>query len=482
MMHSQLKNTLFWLCFSLIFAVSGIQAKISEESKYRGAKLYRQTLQNNPPYVNPKIQDYVNRVGQRIVAASDWPDEKFVFTVTDRPSVNAYALIGGYIFVDRGLLAYVNTEDQLAAVLAHEVAHIVARHSERRKRSAEARQALGNLASVMTYWYTGSQELSSLPSYINEAWIKGYGRKMELEADEIGVVYLVRAGYAQEAMMEVISLLKHQDTLQRRLYRDRNKRPPNYHGIFSTHQRNDKRLHEVLSSADRLPQTFGSIEPVGDYLSKIDGLAFGPSSDNGFDYKNTYYNRVEGFRVDFPDDWTTQVRGHQLIGYPLSSPENAYVQLQIRYLRGDLPEPESYARDSLGLRLENVNLITPKGFTGLIGNLPERTDTFEKKRVALLLDDSRAYIFSGKLTDERLLDDWLIAFDNMLSTLSRLPEDAGFQVAQNRLRIYTTRPGDSYVSLSPPEADRHLVDRLRLLNGDYPRGELGPGERIKLVR
>lgn len=460
----------------------GSVALASDESDlYKGRKLFDEIIQKNPPYKDPKLQNYVNQVGQRIASMSDRPDLRFVFLVMDQPSVNAYALPGGFVFVDRGLLAFINTEDQLAAVLAHEIAHVTAKHSARREGAIRSSQAWRSIASVTAYWYTGSSELGSLPSHLGQAWIGGYGRKMELEADEIGLAYLIKAGYNHSAMLDVITLLKFQATLQRRIYRDRGQRPPTYHGVFATHPRNDKRLYEVLSNAKKLPKTFGYIEPIDDYLSQINGLAFGPSGSSGFDPENIYYNVQEGFSVDFPDSWNTQIQSSGITGYPLEHPEKAYIQLQVRYLGGPIPDPVSYVQDTLGVPIEGKRALNFRGFKGLIAEVPTQTNPFEKKRIAVLFDERKVYIFVGALKEEQLYDEWLIAFDSMVPTLQQLAEEDQFQATEQRIRIYTTKSGDSYVSLSPPGAEKNTIDQLKLLNGDYPRGEFGPGERVKVL-
>ena len=76
-----------------------------------------------------RLNAYINEVGQRVAAGSHRPDLTYTFTVIDSPEINAFALPGGYVYINRGLLLYLKSEDELAAVLAHEVGHITARHA-----------------------------------------------------------------------------------------------------------------------------------------------------------------------------------------------------------------------------------------------------------------------------------------------------------------------------------------------------------------
>ncbi|NIN35007.1 MAG: M48 family metalloprotease, partial [Gammaproteobacteria bacterium] len=89
-----------------------------------------------------ELQGYVQYVGEKVAAASHRPDLEYSFTVLDSPEVNAFALPGGFIYITRGLMAYLNTEGELAAVLGHEIGHVTARHAAR-QHSATALTGLG---------------------------------------------------------------------------------------------------------------------------------------------------------------------------------------------------------------------------------------------------------------------------------------------------------------------------------------------------
>jgi hypothetical protein len=101
-------------------------------------------------YDDPELQAYVDKIGQRLVAVSDMPDAEFTFTVIDAPEINAYATPGGFVYVNRGLIAYLNSEEQLAGVIGHEIAHVTARHHARRKTASVTNQVLGTTAYVIT--------------------------------------------------------------------------------------------------------------------------------------------------------------------------------------------------------------------------------------------------------------------------------------------------------------------------------------------
>jgi predicted Zn-dependent protease len=103
-----------------------------------GRKMHPQILQEYGRYADEELQAYVNDVGQRIAAKSHRPDLQYTFTVLDGEEVNAFALPGGYVYITRGIMAYLNSEAELAAVLGHEVGHITARHAVVRPPRASA--------------------------------------------------------------------------------------------------------------------------------------------------------------------------------------------------------------------------------------------------------------------------------------------------------------------------------------------------------
>lgn len=181
----------------------------SEEGMGQGiaAKIASQGLYRNKP-----VQDYVNEVGQLVVAASDAYDVGFKFFILDLPSVNAYACPGGIIFITKGALEHMTSEAELACFLGHEITHVARKHGmkemEERKEMITADQAFMNLdAPSDPSLAEVSDELDNmaLESYdtIFGGRLKGY----EEEADRIGLLYAARAGYDPHAMLNFLHRL-----------------------------------------------------------------------------------------------------------------------------------------------------------------------------------------------------------------------------------------------------------------------------------
>ena len=153
---------------------------------------------------NQNIQNYVNSVGQKIAKVSHMPELEFTYTAVNHDMVNAMALPGGYVFITRGLLEKLQTEAQLAAILAHETVHVTARHSE----SATNQQTLIALGLAIAMKDNDSKTVATVASVANQLIYTRYSRTHELEADEYGMDYMVKAGYDPKAIIETMQILK----------------------------------------------------------------------------------------------------------------------------------------------------------------------------------------------------------------------------------------------------------------------------------
>ena len=445
-------------------------------------------------YRNEKLTNYVNQVGQRLIDASGLYDGAgFSFYVLNDPSSNAMATEDGNIFVTLGILALMTSEDHLAAILGHEIAHVTRRHLAKRKSSAAAKRVLGNIASIGSYYATGSNAISQatggLSGYINEAWITGYGRNQELDADGVGLKYLVQAGYRHEAMLEVLTLTKQQQLLQKRFRRAR-KQLITYHGVQSTHPAADKRLQESLDMTERTPIVFNELGPIADYLEIVDGLPFGRISDEGVSQDNVYLNRSLNLEAQFPEGWDIKPASGELLSAPKEGADKAYYLLKVAAVPKNT-DVETLER-ALGAELDGRQLSRVKPLSGgrmhgisaiLVPDQPQH----KAQWAALVCNENSAFLILAALSDKAYARPWQVGFDALLASIGTPDASSAFQAGRNRIGVILTKPGDTYESLvgklphlSPAERT-YFANYLRLINGDYPRGQIGEGERIKVI-
>jgi len=455
----------------------------SQELKI-GKELHEKIIESSPIYPDKELQDYVEAIGQRVAKTSDRPELTYTFTIIDSPDINAFALPGGYIYVNRGLINYLQSEAQLAAVLSHEIAHVTARHAVRR----DARQkgsgfgtGFLTILSVITTGYTVVGDVASL--YSTEA-VQGYGRELELEADKFGAEYLFNSNYDPQAMVEVISVLKDQERFTRLKAKDLGKKPQAYHGLFSSHPRNDQRLREIVSEAGAFDSANKETNAI-EFRKKTEGLIFGVNYDAPPPTKkNIAPNRLVhsglGFTLLFPEGWTYTNDKTTITGRPDN--DNAELQLTVAALRKNI-SPRDYIRDALGIPLlKKSEPFTQYGLIGHMGIKPAEKGG-QPERIAVLFQANRVYIFVGKIN--KLEQD--VDFDSLFlaSIHSFQPVRTSNTTARKTLSIHYVKANKNttFSALGRLSKIRsYPEEELRLLNGYYPRGEPRPGEWIKIIR
>ncbi len=220
-----------------------------EEQKVIGREYAPQVQQELGGEIqDPVIQQYIGQVGAKIAAASHRPDLEFQFTAVESEQVNALALPGGYIFITRGMLQTLETEDQLAAVLAHEAAHVTAEHSA----SMIARQMGINLVLSAVLSEKTPDTAVKVASFAGQMIQLRYSREFEKESDELGTDYLVKAGYNPYGMVEV---MRHLDQLSSNRQLE----------FLSTHPNPENRLALIETHIQQKGYSFIKTTPTNSY-------------------------------------------------------------------------------------------------------------------------------------------------------------------------------------------------------------------------
>ena len=447
-----------------------------EEELALGRQFHQQIMSVERLYDDQALQDYVQAIGERVAAESDRPELIYRFFLIDSPQVNAFALPGGYIYIYRGLLGYMDSEAELAAVLGHELGHVTARHAVRQHRNA----ALSQILATVVAGTTGSGAAADLTNVLGSAVVAGYGRDLELEADRLGAEYLARAGYDHEAMLEVLDILKyHQEYAQARA-KAQGREASTYHGVFASHPRNDTRLQEVVAAARDLA-------PAGDprigretFLEKIDGLVYGHSAHEGIPRNGSFYHPELGFAFDYPEGWRLENRPSAILLY---APEGAAViQIGATDLNKRMP-PAEFVRQRLGVEdPRNERSFESHGLTAYTALVPQGMFSDRIVRLGVIYLDDRAYIFQSRAEDGDGPAGWAADFRDTVTSFHRLTAREADKARPWRIRVRPARAGEPYAGLaasSPLGED--AAAQLRLLNQDYPDGQIRSGRLLKYV-
>ncbi|RJP14540.1 MAG: peptidase M48 [Candidatus Abyssobacteria bacterium SURF_5] len=229
---------------SLLFASScattgGFNLVPPQEEIRLGQQLSQEIEREQPVLDNPVLQDYISDIGNRIASKTEKPDLPYTFKIIESDEVNAFALPGGPVYVNTGLLKYADNEAELASVLAHEIGHITARHA-----TEQLTTSVG--AQILTQILLGENPAAATALATNIATSLGmlkFSRNDELEADRLGVRYMFEAGYNPTAMVD----------FHRKLAAMRESNPSRVMSWFSTHPMSEDRVDTVAREIAKLP-------------------------------------------------------------------------------------------------------------------------------------------------------------------------------------------------------------------------------------
>jgi predicted Zn-dependent protease len=445
-------------------------------------RLYEQIVRAYGLYEDQAVQDYVNAVGQKVAKNSDLADWKFTFTVLDDESVNAFTTGGGYVYVHRGLLAYLTSEAELASVLGHEIGHVTARHPARQ-------QTRGVLASVLATGAaiaTGSSAVAQMANVGAQAWMQGYGRAAEMEADRLGMEYSTKTGYQPEAMGEVFKVFRSQETFELQRAKDEGREPMIYHGVFSSHPAPDARAVQAAKEAASITE-----QPEGGWLDNrdafmkiVDGLPYGSSRAQGIVRDNRFYHADMGITLAFPKGWTIENQRDRILAYTKN--KDSIMQVTVKP-RPEKQSPREFLLENLRgaslARGEEVEVGEMPGYTVVTRNGSPLDGGEGPVRWTVVYRGKSAYLFGGaSRSGARGLpaDDGL--FQSTVQTLRDL-KTSEYPLAQPyRLKVVQATEHtklEDYAKSVPLE--RYQKEELQLLNGIYPNGKIEPGQYIKVV-
>ena len=451
-----------------------------------GRKMHEEIIKQTPAYPDEAVQSYVDQIGQHLASLSERPDLEWHFTVIDSEQINAFAIPGGYIYIYSGLLTYLDTEAELAGVLGHEIGHITGRHSSRQKFAAGWSKALSTIAAVAVGVHTGSNaamgSVQDVGNIAGAALVTGYGRDMELEADSAGARYLLAGGYDPQSMIDVIGVLKDQERFSKRKAKESGKRVQGYHGVFSSHPRNDERLRNVIGEVGEVEAGAKMRGADGNFQRYMQDFKFLNMKINSKVDGARYYNRPMDFTVAFPSGWNVKTRGATI--QARGQADKGLMQLRVRKRR-DESKPEAYLKKML--KLDNSIVGEPIEVNGLLGYSATIPVNAAKKntsirRVAVLYHGKRAFIFSAQANNKVLNSFYDSLFKASIWSFRPLNDFEKSIVLARQLKYVQAVDGMTFATLaSVSPIKKYAEQELRLLNGYYPNGEPKPGEWIRIV-
>ena len=436
-----------------------------------GRKYNAQILKQNPIYQDQSLQGYVQSIGESLAANSHRPTLIYRFTVLDSPDINAFALPGGYIYINRGLMAYLSSEEELAAVLGHEIGHVTARHSVRQYSQS---QLMGILSTAIEI--NSGRTAGNLANLASGALLSGYGRDMELEADDLGAQYIFQEGYSAQGMYEVLSVLKDQEVYSKKIAEERGQKLKTYHGVFASHPSNDQRLQEILNNVSvSIRQGVKKRDDI--YLKNINGMVFGDSEQSGVLRGDEFFHGPLDLYLSHPQGWEIINTPNNLV---FRSPMGeAILQMTLEDLNFK-ESPKEYMKrfssetyEDLSLEINGLEAFTAKVIRSGV-----------MTRMAVIFKQNQVFQFIGFVQDEDSnLSQFDTSFLKIINSFRTLKEEERSLAKPLRLTAYKVKKEDTYKSLSLKSSiAKNAEDQLRLINGDYPDKPLSIGRVIKIVQ
>jgi predicted Zn-dependent protease len=463
--------------FALLAGCGGdYEPEVRADEKRIGAQQHPQLLAEFGGAYRAPEAAYAGRVGEKIAAAAGLEGD-CTFTLVNSDVVNAFAVPGCYIYVTRGLMGIVNSEAELASVLAHEVGHIVAAHNRKQRRRSLWRSigvwAVGSV--------TGSEDLTRIAGRAAEYFTLRYSRNQEYEADDLGVRYLAAAGYDPYAAGDMLDALgRHEQYMGRTRGRDEARAIPEW---ARTHPLAGNRVERAAETAAATGIADGAVLELEEpYLRELDGLLYGDDPAQGFvDGRRfahpvmrigfeapqgfTLTNSPQAILIEGPDGLRGEFGGNRMPPGGLPAYSDGLIKALLRGTPAQAGPAEPARINGLPALLVPVLVQTQQGAVELNIAAYDGGDggAYHFIMVAPPADASRAAIGA------------LFASFRLLS-----PQEAA-TLRPRLIRAVRVGPGQSPATLAGLMASEHPLDHFLMLNGRSPGEALKPGELVKII-
>ena len=416
---------------------------------------------------NPDLQRYVSDIGQRLAADSERPELPWSFTVIDDPTVNAFAVPGGFIYVTRGILAHFENEAELAGVLGHEIGHVTARHSVNQM-SRQQLQQIG-LGVGMIFSEEVRQFGDVLAAGLGVLNLR-YSRGDETQSDELGVRYMVRDGYDPTALRGVFDMLAS-------VSGGEGGRIPEWQLTHPYPENRAEHIGQVIASTPGAAQA----DRVGRdaYLDALDGLVYGMNPRNGYFRDSGFYHPDLAFQLVFPAGWRT-VNQTSVVA-AVSPDQDAVVTLRL----AEGTDPGAALRTFLaqeGVSGGTVRQTSDNGLSGARASFVAATEDGEiRGELHYVLHDGTVFQLMA-YAPTAAWNARSTAASTALSSFAPLTDRRFLDVQPHRLEIVSLPQAMSLRAFADRNPSPVDLEQLALLNRvDDPDRVIAAGARLKRV-
>ena len=405
------------------------------------------------------------RIVSRLLAAADQPDQEFTITILDSSEVNAFALPGGYVYVTRGILALASDTSELAAVLAHEMAHVILKHARARTNRVRTTEIVDRVVTGVFGTDTETDQTANR----SRMSLAAFSQQQELEADKAGIQIAGKAGYDPHAAARFLGVMARFAEFSAGQTNDAE-------DFLSSHPSTPNRIQKATEVARAFFGAPGLGETDGDgYLAAIDGVMFGDSPQLGAIVGRRYIQPALKFTFTVPEGYTLQINNGAVVG--VAGDGEA-----VRFDSAEVPEAmglETYLKSGwiAGLVPETVRRESFNGFDMASGIAATPQWNF---RVSVVRFGGKVYrfIFAAKINSDRFAKGAEATLKSFRATTSKDLQ----QVRTVSIEVVTARPGDTADSLARQMNGLSKGPQLfYIINNLFPGDPLVAGGKYKIV-
>jgi predicted Zn-dependent protease len=420
-------------------------------------------------YDDPRLEGLIRQAVEKLVAASERPDQHYRITILNSPAINAFALPSGQLYITRGLISLANDTSELASVLSHEMAHVIAQHAtireDRARQVALVTKVFDNLGN--------DPETTALALAKSKIALASFSRAQEFEADGIGVGIAARAGYDPYGAVRFLTSMGRNAELKPASRVQLDPRAPDF---LSSHPATPERVRNAQSNARQYTAPGSGERDREAYLTSVDGLIYGEDPSEGFARGRRFLHPKLGFTFLAPQGFTLDNTAQAILGVK----EGGGQAMRLDVVRVPVEQKLSDYLTSgwiEGIESNTIENLGVNGFTAATAIAKGDQWSFRIYAVRFSSDVYR-FIFASK----RLTPDIDKTFHDAVVSFRRMSLAETSSAKPLRIRIITVGEDDTVEKIAARMSihDR-AVERFRILNGMTATDRLKPGDQVKIV-
>jgi predicted Zn-dependent protease len=424
---------------------------------------------------------YVDQVGRRMAAYSGVNPQAFRFTTLNSAVENAFAVPGGYVYITRQLMSLMNDEAELAFVVGHEVGHVAANHAQAREAASRTNSIGGILGAILGSVIGGGlgSTIGQLAQQGSQLRTLSFSRNQEYQADQLGIRYLVNAGYDPNASATMLAALGRADALELRMQGRDQRQTPEW---ARTHPNSENRVVQAAALARQTGRAGAGLRNRDQFLAQLDGVTVDDDPAQGIIDGRTFTHPDIGLQFSVPTGYLMQ-NGTDAV--TISGGTAGKAQFSTGRYNGNLEsyiaqELQELTEGKIPLQVVDQRRTTINGIPAsyVIARANTSSGIVDVSIFAYEFSRNRAYHFLTLTRGGQGVG----PFASMVNSLRRISASEAAAIRPRVIDVVQVRPGETVQSLAARMAYRdYKLDRFLTLNGLTANARLVPGQRVKLV-